>query len=150
MKTKYIYLNALVTIPNENGEEKIEKANSKKPIQDNITPPKSWFLEQNLIPPDDAEDTPVDEDGMVILDKDDLEEVTVPLTIPIENMGSWVTSVDGGTVIYTKSNVMYTVVEDIFEIDTYLEIIQMSWLEKLKLSFLAFFRRKQKLEINNN
>lgn len=135
---KLLYLNCIISIPNEAGEEKIEKANSKE----------EYTIDYNslgLRPP--KGEVEYDEEGRVILEDEDLEEVTVPLTIPIENLGSWVASVDGGTVVYTKSNVMYTVIEEIWEIDSYLELIQMSWLEKLKLSFLAFFCRKEKLEI---
>jgi hypothetical protein len=138
---KFIYLNAIVSVPNEVGEEKIEKAYTKKPIQDSSTPPRSWFLEQNLIPPDDAEEIETDEDGRVVLEEDDVDYITVPLTMPIDNLGSWVSSTDGGTHLYTKSNMMYTVAEEVWEIDTYLEYINMSWWEKLKLSFLAFWRK---------
>jgi hypothetical protein len=55
-----------------------------------------------------------------------------------------VATLDGTTRVYTKSGIVYNVAEDVFEIDSYIELLSMSWWEKLKLSFLAFWRRKQK------
>ena len=139
---KLIYLNALVSIPNTSGEEKIEKAINKKGYNPNKdkTPPKSWFLEQNLIPPEDTEeDVETDENGNVFLEEKDLEEVAVPLSIPLENVGSWVASVDGGTTLYTKSNLMYDVLEEVWEIDAIVELLNMSWFEKQYLYFKSFF-----------
>lgn len=134
MKNKYIYLNALVTVPSLLGEEKIEKATQKDEYKINyeslgIRPPKG--------------EAKYDEEGRVILEDDDLEDITVPLTIPTNNLDSWVSSVDGGTVVYTKSRIQYTVVEEIWEIDAFLEMVEMSWIERNWLLFVNFFAEKQ-------
>jgi hypothetical protein len=52
-----------------------------------------------------------------------------------------VATLDGTTRVYTKSGIVYNVAEDVFEIDSYIELLSMSWWEKLKLSFLAFWRK---------
>lgn len=129
---KCLYLNAIVTIPNENGEEKIEKANNKESNGINyaslgISPPKG--------------EVEYDEEGRVILDDEDVEEVTVPLIIVLDNLGSYVGNVDGGSTVYTKNNLMFSVIEEVFEIDTYLEIIEMSWFKKNWLFLKNFFRK---------
>lgn len=141
---KYIYLNAIVTIPNKNGEEKIEKANTRD--EHTID-----YEALGIIPPKGEVD--YDAEGNIILNEEDLEDVTVPLTIPIENLDSWSSSIEGGTHIYTKSKLMYYVEEDITLIDSYIELATMSWWRRKKLSFLSFFRRKNKEQtesINNN
>ena len=149
---KLIYLNCIISIPNEVGEEKIQKATNKDTkIRDDKTPPKQWFLEQNLRPPDDAEDeVETDEQGNIYLEEHEMETIPVPVTIPLDNLGSWVSNVDGGSRVYTKSNLAYDVLEEVWEIDTVVEYTSMSWIEKkylyLKSVFQSFLRRKNKQE----
>lgn len=139
MKIKYLYLNAIATQPNENGHKKIEKAIEKDE-------PKIDYNSLGIRPP--KGDIEYDEDGRVILDDNDIEEVEIPLTIPVENLDSWLANVEGGTRIYTKYGTAYDVVEEMWEIDAVLEVMNLSWFEKIKLSFLAFFcRNKNKQEI---
>lgn len=139
---KLIYLNAVISVPNQDGEEKIQKASNKKGYdpRNDKTPPKSWFIEQNLTPPDDAEDDEVetDKEGNVFLEEHEMEAIPVPVTIPIENLGSWVASLDGGSRVYTKSNLAYDVIEEVWEIDTMVEYLLMSWFEKKYLFFQSF------------
>ena len=149
---KLIYLNCIISIPNEVGEEKIQKATNKDTkIRDDKTPPKQWFLEQNLRPPDDAEDeVETDEQGNIYLEEHEMETIPVPVTIPLDNLGSWVSNVDGGSRVYTKSNLAYDVLEEVWEIDAVVEYTSMSWIEKkylyLKSVFQSFLRRKNKQE----
>ena len=149
---KLLYLNCIISIPNEVGEEKIQKATNKDTkIRDDKTPPKQWFLEQNLRPPDDAEDeVETDEQGNIYLEEHEMETIPVPVTIPLDNLGSWVSNVDGGSRVYTKSNLAYDVLEEVWEIDAVVEYTSMSWIEKkylyLKSVFQSFLRRKNKQE----
>lgn len=129
---KCLYLNAIVTIPNENGEEKIEKANNKESNGIN-------YASLGILPP--KGEVEYDEEGRVILDDEDLDEVTVPLTVVLDNLGSYVGNVDGGSTVYTKNNLMFSVIEEVFEIDTYLEIIEMNWFKKNWLFLKNFFRK---------
>lgn len=140
---KLLYLNCIISIPNEVGEEKIQKATNKDTkIRDDKTPPKQWFLEQNLRPPDDAEDeVETDEQGNIYLEEHEMETIPVPVTIPLDNLGSWVSNVDGGSRVYTKSNLAYDVLEDVWEIDTVVEYTSMSWINKQIISFKSFLRK---------
>ena len=129
---KLIYLNAIITTPNENGLEKIEKSKEKDNSEINyhslgIRPPKG--------------DVERDEDGNIILDEEDFEDVTVPVTIPIKNLVSWVADLDGGTRVYTKNGVAYDVIEEFSEIDAYIELLSMSFLNKQLAFFQSFLRQ---------
>lgn len=137
---KIIYLNALVTLPTAEAEEKIQNANKAKDA------PQINYASLGIRPP--AGDLEYDEDGNVILDESDLEEVPVPVSIPLDNIGSWVSSVDGGSRVYLKSNLAYDVTEEVWEIDAMIEYINMSWVERQFLLFKSFFaRRKQKQKL---
>jgi hypothetical protein len=137
---KLLYLNCIISIPNEAGEEKIQKATNRDE-------PRINYEALGLPTPKDEVET--DEDGRVVLEEDDVDYITVPLTMPIDNLDSWVSSTDGGTHLYTKSNMMYTVAEEVWEIDTYLEYINMSWIEKKHLSFKSFLRQCRNYVLKN-
>ena len=147
---KVIYLNALLTVPTEEAEERIQKNKGSTTIKDGHTPSRQWFIEQGLTPPKDAKNEEIERDeyGNIILDDHEIEEVPVPLSIPLNNLGSWVADIDGGSVVYTKSNIAYNVIEDVYEIDTYIEYITMSWWRRQLLAFKSFFARKQKVKTN--
>jgi len=143
-------LTAISTVPNEEGEALIDKA--MKPTKKDKDPnklSKEWFREQGLVPPDDAEDDEpsLDEDGMIHLKEEHLQEIALDLSIPLKNIDSYVESSDHGTLIYTKSGIQYHVVEETFEIDSYIEYITMGWFKRNKILFFNFFRRiKYKLQ----
>ena len=148
---KIIYLNAIVQLPTAEAEEKIQNATKKK------DEPQINYASLGIRPPKGEIET--DEDGNVILDEDDFEEVPVPVSIPLDNLGSWVANVNGGSTIYTKSNLSYDVVEEIWEVNTMVEYLSMSWIEKQFLLFKSFFaelkwklskENKQLEKLNNN
>ena len=148
---KIIYLNAIVQLPTAEAEEKIQNATKKK------DEPQINYASLGIRPPKGEIET--DEDGNVILDEDDFEEVPVPVSIPLDNLGSWVANVNGGSTIYTKSNLSYDVIEDVWDIDAMVEYLSMSWIEKQFLLFKSFFaelkwklskENKQLEKINNN
>ena len=148
---KIIYLNAIVQLPTAEAEEKIQNATKKK------DEPQINYASLGIRPPKGEIET--DEDGNVILDEDDFEEVPVPVSIPLDNLGSWVANVNGGSTIYTKSNLSYDVIEDVWDIDTMVEYLSMSWIEKQFLLFKSFFaelkwklskENKQLEKLNNN
>ena len=110
-----------MSIPNEAGEEKLEKGSKKEPDAIN-------YASLGILPP--KGEVEYDEEGRIILDDEDLEEITVPLTIPLNNLGSYYGDVEGGSFFSTKDGSIYSVIEEVHEIDAYLEVIEMSWLEK--------------------
>lgn len=139
---KIIYLNAIVQLPTAEAEEKIQNATKKK------DEPQINYASLGIRPPKGELET--DEDGNVILDESDFEEVPVPVSIPLDYLGSWVASVDEGSTVYTKSNLSYDVIENIWEIDAMVEYLSMSWIERQFLLFKSFFARiKWKLSKEN-
>jgi len=132
---KIIYLNAIVQLPTAEAEEKIQNATKKK------DEPQINYASLGIRPPKGELET--DEDGNVILDESDFEEVPVPVSIPLDNLGSWVANVDEGSTVYTKSNLSYDVIENIWEIDAMVEYLSMSWIEKQFLLFKSFFARNK-------
>lgn len=129
---KMIYLNALMSVPNAIGKEKIQKATNKDE-------PKINYHSLGIAPPKDEVER--DEDGNIILEEEDMDLIPVPVTIPLSNLGSWVGSLDGGSQVYTKSNIVYNVKEECWEIDSVIEYITMSWIEKKYLYLKSVFRQ---------
>jgi hypothetical protein len=158
---KTILLHALITVPSEEGQKKIDDAlerditGNREVFRDDHGRSREDYEEMNIkIPKYFDEDekefyknnptSEIDIDGNIFLQESEIEELTVPMFIPLDNIDSFVATLDGTTRVYTKSGIVYNVAEDVFEIDSYIELLSMSWWEKLKLSFQSFFRRKQK------
>lgn len=131
---KLIYLTALVTAPNEAGEEKIERTRQLEKEVDRVD-----YHSMGIRPPKGEVD--VDEYGNVLLDEEDFEEIGVPVTIPLKNISSYVATLEGGTLVYTTNGIAYNVEEEVWMIDSYIDMVTMNWFEKLKLSFLSFWRK---------
>jgi len=141
MSVKILYLNGISNIPNASGEEKLAKANGKK--TDNEGLPPSWYRDQGLRPPVSAEeDEPeYDEEGRVILDESDIEEVNVDVAIPLKMFGGCEDLTSGATLVYTTFGYVYTVEETTEEITSYVEYLSMTWWEHKKADFNMFLRR---------
>lgn len=158
MKIKTILLNALITVPSEEGQKKIDDAlerdilGTKKVFRDDHGRSREDYEEMNIkIPKYFDEDekefykanpsSEIDQDGNILLQETELEEMTVPVFIPLDNIASFVATMEGTTRVYTKTNMAYDVVEDVFEIDSYIDLLTMSWIEKQLALFQSFLRR---------
>mgnify|MGYP006943701127 FL=1 len=138
MKIKTILLNAIVTVPSEEGQKKIDEALERENL--GVTQvfrdehghtrefyedvagkvPKHFEQEEKEFYKNNA-GSEIDEDGNILLKEFELEELTVPTFIPLDNIDSFVATLEGTTRIYTKNGIAYDVVEDVFEIDSYIE-----------------------------
>lgn len=126
---KRLYLTAIVKEPNEKGQEIID--NAIKPKEGGLS--KQWYIEQNLTPPSDIDDTPeIDENGLIFLEEQYLQTINLDVTIPLKNIDSYASAQEGGSIIYTKANVFYHVAEEVDEIDFYIDFISRSWFQKIK------------------
>lgn len=164
MRIKTILLNTIVTIPSEEGQKKIddalerESSSIQKVFRDDYGRSREDYEEMNLRLPryfDEEEKefyknntgSEIDEDGNILLQESELEELTVPTFIPLDNIDSFVATLEGTTRIYTKNGIAYDVVEDVFEIDSYIELLSMNWFDKQLVFFQSFLRRiKNKLQ----
>jgi hypothetical protein len=138
---KVIYLNAVITVPTEEAEERIKEA-----TKEDRGSPKIDYHSLGIRPPKDEVER--DEYGNIILDEHEVEEVAIPISIPIKNLDSWEAHIEGGSVVSTKSGRVYEVIEEFHEIDSYIEYTTMSWWRKQLLVFKSFFARKQKIQTN--
>jgi len=158
MKLKTILLNTIVTIPSEEGQKKIddalerESSGIQKVFRDDYGRSREDYDEMNLRLPryfDEEEKefyknnagSEIDEDGNILLQESELEELTVPTFIPLDNIDSFVATLEGTTRIYTKNGIAYDVVEDVFEIDSYIDLLNMSWFDKQLAFFQSFLRQ---------
>ncbi len=166
MRLKTILLNTLITIPSEEGQKRIDEALEKDisgvrdVFRDDHGRSREDYEEMNIKIPkyfDDDEkefyknnpSSEIDNNGNILLQESEIEELTVPVFIPIDNIDSFVATLEGTTRIYTKNGIAYDVVEDVFEIDSYIDLLNMSWIEKQLAFFQSFLRRiKNKKEIN--
>lgn len=143
---KILYLNSLGSILNESGEQKVEKANAKKPKKDsNGEMPLSFYREHSLRPPKDLEDEDEEfewnEDGMLILEPEDTTEVNLDVSIPLHLFGGCEDLTNDTTVVYTTYGQDFIVTESSDEITSYVEYLSMSWFDKWKSGVFIFFRR---------
>ena len=89
----------------------------------------------------------------------ELEEVYSDIIVFYDQIKLIVEDDEGYTTIFLEDGLMVEVLETALEIYNYMDYIQMNWFEKLKLSFLSFWRKikwrmskenKQLKNINNN
>lgn len=140
---KLLYLTGIVKAPNDSGEEKLSKAKSKR--KDGIDGmPRSWYIENSLKPPPEADDeVEFDEDGNVILEENDLDDVGVDVNIPVKVYGGVEDDLDFGSTVYTTYGVAFRVLETATEIESYIEYSNYSWLRKKYLKIKYYFAHKQ-------
>lgn len=71
----------------------------------------------------------------------ELEEVYSDIIVFYDQIKLIVEDDEGYTTIFLEDGLMVEVLETAIEIDNYMDYIQMNWFEKLKLSFLSFWRK---------
>lgn len=150
---KQLHLTGITTKPNSQGQEKLDKAkNSKKNTDEPQGFSKEWYTSQNLRPPPDAEDDEIeyDEFGNIYLEDEDVEDVGVAISIPLDMYAGAEGLVDGGTNVYTKNGLVFNVAEEIYEIDDYVYYLTASWWTKKKASIKVWWELKFSQNKENN
>lgn len=158
MKIKTILLNTIITVPSEEGQKKIDEAlerdisgahqvfrdehgHTREFYEDVAGKVPKHFEQEEKEFYKNSPGSKIDEEGNIFLQESELEELTVPVFIPLDNIASFVATIEGTTRVYTKDNIAYDVVEDVFEIDSYIELLSMSWFDKQLAFFQSFLRR---------
>lgn len=144
---KLLYLNSVITITNEKGEQKVKKALSANVKKDDNSLPKSWYTEQNLKPPIDVEDdeSEIDENGMIFLVEDEFDYDFVDCILRLDDFSFCVDNEKLGSVIYTKVGDEMWVEETCEEIFSYIAVLTRPWTTILAdniIYYFNFFRRK--------
>ena len=142
---KLLLLNAVIIAANEKGEEKVKRALGGNVKKDEGELPRSWYTDQNLRPPADAEDDiEPDEDGMVVLEEDEFDYDFVHYVLPINKFISCKDNEKIGCVIITTDGDEW-VEETAEEIYAYITVLTRPWYTVLGdniIYYLNFFRRK--------
>lgn len=153
---KILYLTGITTQPNSKGQSKIDRANGKKSEKENDTMPKSWFIENGLRPPPDAEDDEIERDdyGSVLLDPEDVDEVGIPISLPLKYYAGAEGCTDGTSIVYSTFAYQFSVFEDIEEINDYVNYLSSPWhvrkWAEIKIDWLNFKRKIGLTKIKNN
>lgn len=119
---KILYLTGIATTPNDLGYEKINKA-----TEDKKTKKPNWGDLGLPTPNDELE---YDEDGRVLLTKNDLEEVGTSVNIVLDTYGGAEDDLDGGCTVYTTYGVSYDVAETADEVANYAEMLHMNYIQR--------------------
>ncbi len=147
---KTLHLTGITQVPNAKGQSKIDRANGKKTDNENEGMPKSWYLENNLRPPDGIDDDEIERDdyGAVLLDPEDVEEVGIPISLPLKNYAGAEGCTDGTSIVYTSFGYQFSVFEDVDEIDDYVTYLTSSWYiikwAEIKIWWINFKNRGKK------
>lgn len=144
---KLLYLNSVITVANEKGEQKVKKALDGNVKKDEDSLPKSWYTEQNLKPPIDAQDDEleIDENGMVFLQEDEFDYDFVDCILRLDDFSSCVDNEKLGSIIYTRDGDEMWVEETVEQIYAYITVLTRHWTTVLSdniIYYFNFFRRK--------
>ena len=151
-RNKRIRLNltGIGEILTESAEKRLEQAeeNILEPTCDNGKT-LSWYEDMGIKPPKDLQDKIKEFEQGVKLEDDDFEEITSEVIVYEDQIKLIVEdSLTKTTTIFLKDGLTVRVLESALEIDSYLDYIQMSWIEKKISVLLSFFRQKNKIEGN--
>lgn len=135
---KILYLNGILTIPNEVGEDKISQAR-----EDRKSNNKPNWAELGLNAPKD--ELQYDEEGRVLLDEEDLEDVYTSVNIILSSYAGAEDSLDGGCTVHTKHRLSYRVAETADEVASYVEMLDMNYLHRN----YVFLKARMKENLNS-
>lgn len=136
-KPKVLYLTSLEIIVNDKGRERVNKAVAKE--KDLDLPPKEgskrWYEEMGVKPPPDLEDEieepEIDENGMVDLQEGEFDYAHNHLILERSDFSFAKDTLNDVTVVFTKNNLSFEVLEDADTIYEQLYIIDQTWFEKI-------------------
>lgn len=141
-------LTGIGEILTESAEKKIEQA------EDNVLEPTcengktlSWYEDMAIKPPKDLENKIKEFEQGVKLEDEDFEEVISDVIVYEDQIKLILEdSTTDTTTLFLKDGLTVRVLESALEINSYIDYIQMSWIEKKISVLLSFFRRKNKTE----
>lgn len=119
-KPKLLKLTKIGKAVNEKGRQKIDMILDKEKGINNSSGelPRSWYTDQNLIPPIGLEDTDdeIDEEGYINLSEEEMEDTYSRVVLNYEDFGMVVDG-DEYSTVYTKSGMFVEIYESAKEVD---------------------------------
>jgi len=134
-KIKLLYLTKVGIRPNEIGEKRIQNALEKeKSAGKTDGMPLSFYIENNLRPPDDVEDdqSEIDEDGNITLQDHEMESFYTEAILNLEDFSMVVDDEMEGATVYTKSGAFINVEQDSDDVHAQIEYLNRGWAERVK------------------
>lgn len=154
---KLLYLTKVGMRPNEVGREKIEQALEKERSGGKTDGmPLSFYIENNLRPPDDVEDdSEIDSDGNINLTNEEMEEFYTEAILNLEDFSMVVDEEDEGSTVYTKSGTFINVAQDSDDVYDQIEYLNRNFAEKIRdyiqreIRLYKYRLQKKKQKLNN-
>lgn len=133
MSLKTLYLTSVITVPNEAGQARIDKALNREKGDDSGGLPLSWYQDQGLRPPKDIDrsEEAIDEDGMIFLQPDELEYEFSDLVLPLKQFDCCEEHEELGSYLFTRGGKRFHIEESPEQIFQYIHVISRNWWEKL-------------------
>ena len=158
---KRLYLTAVVTVPSEEGQKRIDEALQKENsgiqniFRDDYGRSREDYKEMNLRIPSyfDEEEkefykanpkSEITEDGEMFLQNHELEYEFLDYLVPLKNIIDVTDTQEIGSIIILKNGMSVHVEETVEHINFMIYMLTMSWWDRLKFRFSNLFARKNK------
>ena len=156
---KRLYLTAVVTVPSEEGQKRIDEALEKETLgvqnifRDDYGRSRGDYEEMNMRIPSyfDEEEaefyknspkSEISEDGFMQLDPEELEYEFLDYLVPLKNIIDVTDTQEIGSIIILKNGMSVHVEETVEHINFMIYMLTMSWWDRLKFRFSNFFAKK--------
>ena len=156
---KRLYLTAVVTVPSEEGQKRIDEALEKETLgvqnifRDDYGRSRGDYEEMNMRIPsyfdeEEAEfysknpSSEIDENGFMNLAPEELEYEFLDYLVPLKNIIDVTDTQEIGSIIILKNGMSVHVEETVEHINFMIYMLTMSWWDRLKFRFSNFFAKK--------
>lgn len=152
MKVNLLHLSALSVKPNENGDKKIQKSKEGKgESRDTYGRSREFYTENNLPIPthlfeSSEEDLEYDEEGLLLLDDEDIKYEASPLIIDLLDFSYCSDSDKIGSMLVTKSGEAIDILESSFEVYSQIDWMNKSWVSRNWEDFKYWVSNKKETE----
>ena len=161
---KRLYLTAVVTVPSEEGQKRIDEALEKQNLsmiqevfkdehghtrefyEDISAKLPNGFVEAEKEFYKNNSSSEINENGEIFLENHELEYDFTDYLVPLKNIIDVTDTQEIGSVIILKNGMSVHVEETVEHINFMIYMLTMSWWDRLKFRFSNFFAKK----INNN
>lgn len=157
---KRLYLTAVITVPSEEGQKRIEKALEKessgiqKVFRDDHGRSREDYEEMNIKIPkyfdeDEKEfykanpNSEINEDGQIFLKNEELEYEFLDYLVPLKNIIDITDNEELGSIIILKNGMSVHVEETVEHINYMIYMLTLGWWDRLRFRFSNFFRAKK-------
>ena len=157
---KKLYLTAVVTVPSEEGQKRIDEALEKESagIQNLFKDEKGrtrsdwetilgdekvpdWFAEEEAEFYKSSSKSEISEDGFMHLDPDEIDYAFLDFILPLREFVSVTDTLEFGSLVKEQDGTITHVQETAEEINFYIDYLNRSKWQALKDTFNSFFRR---------